>query len=398
MSDLVRPLRLRPYRSLLLAYGISALGMWLGEIALAVLVLHETGSPAAVASIWVVGQFATALLVPAVVARVEHLPTRRTLAALLATEAALFALLAASAGRFSLALVLALVAVDGVATLTARALVKASMVAVTAPYGLLREGNSLLVVVFTSCAAAGPVAAGSLVAAGSVQTALAVDAFLLAGAAAAVLACHGVAAEAARERGVGERLWAGMQHVRERRRLFRLFAVYAVLSLFAAAVLPVEIVLVTDTLGGSEADYGLVLSLWGFGAVAGGASLPLLRRAPLEVLIAGSFTVFAISYVGMGTAASVFVLSLFSFVGGTANGIDAFAVMTAIQERTADQYQARVGGLFEALVSGATGIGFLVGGMVATIATPRAVYVLAGLGIAVATVAAVRPRSRAVPA
>jgi predicted MFS family arabinose efflux permease len=265
-------------------------------------------------------------------------------------------------------------------------------VATTSPVGLLREGNSVLVAVFATCAAVGPFAAGACVAVVSPTAALAADAVLLSLAAVALALGADLPHGSANERGFTERLRAGLAYVHRQVSLRWLLAGYAVLSLFAAAVLPVEVVLVTHTLGGSEADYGLVLGLWGLGAVLGSALLPVLRRTSLNLLIAGSFTVFAISYLGMGTAQSLLVVCLFSLLGGTANGVDAFAVMTAVQEHTADDYQARVGGFFEALMSGSTGLGFLFGGVVATAASPRAVYLVAGLGILFAAAATALPR------
>lgn len=67
--------------------------------------------------------------------------------------------------------------------------------------------------------------------------------------------------------------------------------------------------------------------------------------------------------------------------------------MTAVQENTASDYQARVGAFFESLMACSTGLGFLLGGVLATAASPRAVYLLAGLGILLAAAAsAVPPR------
>lgn len=384
MNKLPAPLLLRPYRRLLLAYGVNALGTWLGEIALAVLVLRETGSAAAVAAVWVFGQFAPAFLTPALVARLESFPARRVLPALLATEAFLFAVLVASTASFSLPLVLLLVALDGAVGLTARALVKASMVATTEPAGLLREGNSLLVGVFTVCMAVGPFAAGAVVALVSPQAALVVDAASFA------LAALALGAGARLPDGAGEdgelpfreRLRAGFAHVRERAALRRLLSAFAVVTVFGAAILPLEVVLVTETLHAGEAAYGTVLALWGAGAAFGGALvLPRVRRAPLVALMAAAYGVTAVAYIGMGLAPSLAVVCVFSFIGGTANGVDAFAAMTAIQERTAPEFQARVGGLVEALMAAALGIGFLLGGAIGTAVSVRAAYVFAGVAV-----------------
>lgn len=384
MTDLTRPLRLRPFRRLLFAYCVNALGTWLGEIALAVLVLRETGSPGAVAAVWVMGQFAPSLVVPILVARIEPLPAGRSLPALLAAEAAIFAGLAATFDDVPVAAVLCLVALDGALGLTARALVKASLVATTRPEGMLREGNALLVGAFSGCMAVGPFAAGALVAALSPSTALVADAASFGVAALAL----GLRAELPHGNGVepslGARLRAGLAHVRHHTALRQLLLCIAVVAGFAAAIIPVEVVFVIDTLGGNEAAYGTVLGLWGVGALAGGAIVPLLRSAPPGRLLIASFVVVAVSYIGIGSANSLALVGVFSLFGGMANGIEAFAAMTAVQEQTAERYQTRVAGLAEALMASATGAGFALGGALAAAGSPRAVYYTAGIGILLA--------------
>jgi hypothetical protein len=59
------------------------------------------------------------------------------------------------------------------------------------------------------------------------------------------------------------------------------------------------------------------------------------------------------------------------------------AVVTAVQNLTAGPYQARVIGLLESLASGLSGVGFLLGGVIAASLSPRASYVVAGLGVLV---------------
>ena len=62
----------------------------------------------------------------------------------------------------------------------------------------------------------------------------------------------------------------------------------------------IEVVLVTRTLHSSPAGYGIVLALWGIGATLGSALVSRLRHLPLTGLLAGSFVIMAISYLGMG--------------------------------------------------------------------------------------------------
>jgi MFS family permease len=377
----MKALGLRTYRRILAAYAVNALGTWLGEIALSIVVLRETGSPAAVASVWVAGLLVPALVGPLLVTRLERPSPRVVLPALLALEAALFALLAliVSSG-FSLPLVLALAAADGVLALAARALLKASIVGTTEPHGLLREGNELFTTVFTSCMAIGPVIGGLVVGFASPQAALALDAISFS-LAAMLLARAGLSSRSAPAESQDNRFREGLRYVRGNASLRPLLWTAGAVCLFGAAILPVEVVMVTEVLGADEATYGTVLSLWGAGAIAGTALLPAFRRLPLPGLIAGALTICGISYLGMGAAGSVGVLCAFSVFGGISNGVEAYAVMTAIQELTAEEHQARVAGFTEAVMSAATGVGFLAGGVVAALIEPRAVYMGAGAGI-----------------
>ena len=115
------PLSLRPFRRLIGAYVVNSLGTWSGEIALAVLVLRETGSPAAVSAVFLCGMALPALFSPALTTRLEEFPAAISLPALLLLEALCFGLLA-MIGLPALPLLLLIVTVDGVAALSVRSL------------------------------------------------------------------------------------------------------------------------------------------------------------------------------------------------------------------------------------------------------------------------------------
>jgi hypothetical protein len=138
----LRPLRLPAFRRLALVRFVDELGDWLGEIALAVLVYDQTGSPMATAALFLALQFAPALATPPLVARLELLPNRVSLPALSLVQAAAFAGLAMLAADFSLPLVIALAALAGALSTCSRTLTRAAAGAVLSPRGLLREGNA----------------------------------------------------------------------------------------------------------------------------------------------------------------------------------------------------------------------------------------------------------------
>jgi hypothetical protein len=394
------PLRLPAYRRLLGAYSANNAGDWLGEIALSLLVLHATGSVLAVSALWVLGRFVPGLLAPAAVARLERRGTARVLPALHLAEAVLFAALAAAAAAGApVALILALALADGVLAVTGRALVKTTVVAATQPHGLLREGNALLSAAFMVTTAAGPIAAGAAVALLGIPAALAIDAASFA--LAALLLGPGAHLPAATpddgpERG---RVRAALGHLRGHRRLGILVAADAAAGVFLFVIIPVELVFVTQTLGGSEADFGVVLAAWGAGAVLGSALVSALPRLDARTLLPAAIGLMIVSYLGMGSAAAVGTVIAFSVLGGVGNGLEGVMLATFIQERTPSALQARVNGLLEALHAAVPGAGFVLGGIVAAVASPRAAYFVAGFGaLAVVLVAAAALAERRAPA
>jgi hypothetical protein len=197
---------------------------------------------------------------------------------LLTGEAGLFVVLAVLSRSGSPAILLAIVACDGVLGLMARALPKGSMVSVTSPHGLLREGDTSLMFVFTSCMAKGPVAAGTMIGVLSPTAALVADAASFAAAALVVIGHAQRPASVSPADEPGDRLREALAHVGSRPPLPRLLSTCGMLGLAPSAILPIEIVLVTRTLHASPAPLGAVLALWGIGAAAGSALLPRLRH------------------------------------------------------------------------------------------------------------------------
>src|SRR3954447_3131445 len=124
------PLGVPGFKVLAGGYSINELGNWLGDIALAVLVFDQTGSALATALLFVGTRFIPALVAPAIVARVGAPPPRLSLPLLYGADACVFAVLALLATRhFTLALIVALGAVDGTLALAARAVTRAASAA-----------------------------------------------------------------------------------------------------------------------------------------------------------------------------------------------------------------------------------------------------------------------------
>lgn len=389
------PLSLPGFRRLAASYFTNELGNWLGEIALAIVVFELTGSPIATAGLFVAMQFVPAITTPLLIARIDAWSHRRALSSLYAAEAAAFCALAALASEeaFVLAAVLVIAALDGTLATAARARARAAAGGILEPAGLLREGNGILNVGFTAGAAAGPALAGVLVATAGAQVALLADAasFVVV---AILLATSGSLSRATDSDDDEKVTWTtrlrlGFTYVRERPVLRRLLAAESIAFVFFALVLPIEVAFAKETLDAGDLGYGLMLASWGAGMVLGSLLFSFLRGASLAALLIGGTAAIGAAYLGTAAAPTLLVACAASAVGGAGNGVQWVAVVTAIQEFTAEAYQARVIGLLESLASGLSGIGFLLGGAIAAIASPRASFAVAGFGVLAVLVVAV---------
>ena len=390
MSSVIAPLRLPGFPYLVAAYTVNELGNWLGEIALAVVVFDQTGSPLATAALFIGMHFAPAFLSQGLVARFEPAGTKLMLPLLYLGEAATFCALAFTVSNFSLVLVLGLAVLDGTLAIAARAFTRASSAAILTPAGQLREGNAAINLGFTAAAAAGPALGGLVVAGVGAKAALLGDAASFVIIAAMLALARSLPQVKSQAERTGVRLRAGLRYVRERAVLARLFVAEAIVLVFFTVVIPIEIVYAKETLGAGDAGYGALLSSWGIGMVAGSLVFSAVgHRVSLKPLLLVSTLGIGLSYLGMAGAGTLLLACLAASVGGLGNGVQFVSVISAIQELTEADYQARVSGLLAAIEKAMPGVGFLLGGVIAELVSPRASFLTAGLGVViVVTVAA----------
>lgn len=387
------PLRRPLFRRLAASYAINELGDWMGIIALSVLVYDHTESALATAALFLGTRFLPALFAPALVAQAEKPPPRFALPVIYCGEAAAFAALALMADNFSLAPIIALAAIDGALALAGRALTRAVVATALEPSGELRAGNAILNVAFTGGAAVGPALAGLVVAGVGVQSALLLDAvsfYVIA----VILFTAGKMPQAEPEPGrMRERVRAGLTYIRRQTALRRILIAQGLAFVFFAAVLPVEVVYVKETLGSNDTGYGLMLASWGAGMVLGSLLFARLRQAPLGYLLLFSTLAVGAGYLGLAAAPTLAVACLASVAGGAGNGIQWVAAISAVQELTAEAMQARVMSVLESIGAAMPGVGFVLGGVVAALVSPRMTFLVAGAGV-IAIVVAMAPLLR----
>ena len=383
MHEILRPLRIRGFARLATAYTLNELADWLATITLAILVYDATRDPLATTALFVAAKFLPALAVPAIAARLEGRAVGRVLCRAYLGETAIFAALALTADSFWLPLVILLALLDGTVAASARAVTRAATVALLEPTGRLREGNALLNVGFSAMNVAGPAVAGGMVALLGAGPVLTVGAALFAVQAVVIGTARGLRQGEPEAAPWGARLREGFRHVAGDPQLRVLLGGQGIVFLLLTMITPIEVVYAKETLDAGDVGLGVLLASWGVGMVIGSSIFARERHRSLLVLIVLSTLAMALGYVGMALAPGIVVACAASVLGGMGNGVQWVGVVTAMQEATEERFQTRVAGLFEAVTTGAPGLGFLLGGLIATLLSPRAAFAVSGGGVLV---------------
>ncbi|HEX8975707.1 MAG TPA: MFS transporter [Solirubrobacteraceae bacterium] len=375
-----RVLHLPSYRRLLVAYGLNELAWSVGTLALALLVYRRTGSALGATAFFICSQVAPAVLSPLFVSRMDQRSPRGVLPVLYVLEGALFAVLAALTSSFSLIAVLILVVLDGSVAIVARSLARAATVEILRPLDLLHEGNALTNLVFSICYMAGPALGGVVVAAGGTVAALLVNSALFAGMAVVLVTASGLPRGAAEPEPTKGRVRSALSHVRNDPPLRWMLVLQAGGTAAFAMSIPVEVVLSSHTLHAGAGGYGALMSGWGAGAVVGSAVYARWRRRPALALMVGSAVAMASGFALMAAAPSIVVAVIGAALGGVGNGGGLMAAKTLLQEYTPQRWMAIVTSLNESISQLAPGVGILLGGALAAVASPRLALGVAAVG------------------
>jgi MFS family permease len=378
----------RGYRRLLAAYALNEIAWSVGSLALAVVVYGRTRSALASTAFFLASQFLPALVSPALVARVDGLRTPRVLAALYAAQAALFAVLAAAQADLPLGPILGIVAVAGAIGLAARPIVRATATGLLAPGDLVKEGNAVANAAFAVCLMLGPILGGVLASHGRASTALSVVVgIFLCATLVFVGAGHladGPGGAADGRRGVRAAITVARQDPVVR----GLLAFQAVALVFFSVSIPVEVILAQHTLKAGASGYGALLSAWGSGAIVGSVVYARTRERPGWLLIGLSSVSLGVGFLIMAIAPTLLVAVVGAAIGGLGNGVEAVAEQTVLQERVEPRWLPLTLSLNGSIFQAFPGIGFVLGGVVAATAGPRAAFAVGAAGALVVGVVA----------
>ena len=392
MEGLRASWRVADFRALLLSYAVNRTGDLFGEIALAVAVFYRTGSAAATATLFLATQFVPGLLGPFIVSRIDRIAVGRLLPRMFVVEAGLFGVLGALAAHGAIWLIVPLALIDATLAFCARALTRSAAATVLSEHDLLPEGKAAFNAVFAGATVLGPIVAAALVAAINPGTALWADGATFLGAALVLARARRLRApvvEVETSLPNQRRLREGLRYVWGYPALRLLLAGEGLAFVFFYFVVPVTVIYAKQTLHSGAGGYGAILASWGVGMAIGAAvQIRLARRVGVTMILLTTLTV-ALSYIGTAVAPTLAVACLASVLGGVGNGTQWASVETAVHQLVAEAFRARVAAVLEAMASIAPGVGIVAGGVLTGIWSPRAAYLIGGLGVLAIVIAAV---------
>lgn len=374
-------MRVRGFRSLVASYTINDAGDAIGLVALAILVFDRTGDALATSGLFVASKFVPALIAPLLAARLDQVSPRKVLFALYFVEALCFVALARFAGDgFTLGVVLGLALVYGTLAVTARAITRGTLGALLKPVGLLREGNALFNIGFAISSVAGAALGGLSVDGLGVADTLYINAGVFAAAGLVLAFTRSLPSGEEEREPLAARLRGGLAYVKGAPVIRLLLAGEALALIFFTLIVPIEVIYAKETLDAGDAGFGILLSAWGAGIFIGSLLFAASKRhAPLRLAVTATAAV-GVAYVGMSLTDQLVVAASLCVLGGIGNGLQYVSVMTSLQEETPLAFQTRAVALLESIAAAMPGIGFLIGGLLASATSPPTAFAIAGAG------------------
>ncbi len=372
--------------------GVSAFGDLLAMVPLALYVQHRTGSGLAVAGFFL-AMFGPIVALGGVAGLLADRFENTRLLALVSTGQALIAAALAFAGP--LALVLPLVAILGSGAAIA-APAEFSLIPAAAGEEHIATANGYVETARYLGMTAGPLIGGLFAAAGLGRAALLLDAasFMIVVAAALSLKARRHPARAAGGPGTAGghdhgRGRDGLTYIAHDRTLAPTLTVALASLLFFSVSMTAELFFAKDVLRAGDAGYGLLLTGWTVGMVAGASVFA--RRIPPALLATGALAAVAIQGAGLLGAAlsSVLTLAVTGFaLGGVAHGVKNVLLRTLIHERVPESLRGRAYSAYNAARNAAE-LGALVAGgvLVGAIGAQAALLIAGAVPLAIGAIA-----------
>jgi predicted MFS family arabinose efflux permease len=385
----------RPFHLLLTSLAVSSCGDWLYNVALLAFVYDRTRSATWLAVTTAARVIPIVVLGPVGGVLADRRDRRRLIIASDVSRAvAMIALAIVAATSMPVALAAALAALS-----TAAGVVQPPCVAACTPRLVvsdeLQRANAIRAAIGQASVVAGPALGAVLLGLSSPAVVIALNAvsFLASAAAVTAIGRSPVFVPSREDRGplhIGRELRDGAQALREAPAAVRL-VIADTLGSATYGLLTVTLVLVSMRVGTGSGGYGLLLGMFGIGGVIGAAisgklDAPALWRRMLLVALG----IVAVAVAALGLVHSLVAAIILSLAGGGGMIVAEVLSETALGQMLDDAVLARAYGLaLPASLSGIV-IGSLVAGPLVASVGVTATFLVAGLGLAVASALVLR--------
>jgi MFS family permease len=108
-------------------------------------------------------------------------------------------------------------------------------------------------------------------------------------------------------------------------------------------------------------------------------------RRPLGLLLSAGTLAVGLAYVGFAVAPSLALACTAALIGGQGNGMQWASLISAVQQLTPQHLQGRMMGAVESLGALCPVLGLSLGGVLVAISSPRAAFLVVGLGATATT-------------
>ena len=379
-------------RTSITARSISVFGDEVAVVTLTLRVHDSGGGPALVAAVLAAGMLPVALMAAPAGQLVDRLDSRTLLLTVGAAQTALCVALALARGiAATLILLTALGALQAVTQATWQALVPRIVgdENLAAAMGRVQAAQTLAFI-------AAPALAGVLTGWLGSGSALLLDAATFLAVCAAALTMRTRRRPASNPAQDRARATEGLRFLRRDPVVAPLVACLAVFALLGLMVTVVEVFLVRDTLGASSSWYGALLAAWAGGLVLGALGAGRASSTVLRVRwFVTAAVVLNVALAGFALARTPWQLVPVSVLGGIANGVINVTAGAVVMTRAPEAIRGRVAAALGAVASAAGFVSLLVGGALATVLDPRAVFALSGVLAAISVLATGRRAVRA---
>jgi MFS family permease len=368
------------FMQLWVGQGISFVGDAVSTVALVVLVVQITGSASAVGGA-LVARLLPTLASPLAGVLADRLDRR---VVLITSDLVRAVLVLGMVFARDLVVLYALAFLMGLARTFFNPTIRAAFPSVVGE-GDLTRANSLISGTFSISITAGPALGGLLVASSGVSAAFLLDAVTYLVSAAFLSRIPLPRPQRDSREGFVQELRTGLSYLAGARVPLAI-VVGAFLTILATDIAtPAQVFLAKETFGAGDVGYGLLVSLWGVGMVAGSALTAVLGdRVNLIPLYFFGIFVWALALAGTGLSPT-FIIALGALtLAGVSNGIDNVATDTILQKQVPDVLLGRVFSIRFLSYSIGEALAYPTGGLIMDAIGPRSTFLLAGLATATA--------------